>query len=77
MVPWQTAKKAGRDLDVSISIGVHPALMLAASSPVPFGVNEFGVADALMDDDIRLVECEHVDAYAPAEAELVLEGKIV
>jgi 2,5-furandicarboxylate decarboxylase 1 len=73
---WQTAKKAGRDLDVSISIGVHPALMLAASSPVPFGVNEFGVADALMDNDLRLVECEHVDAYAPAEAELVLEGKI-
>jgi 2,5-furandicarboxylate decarboxylase 1 len=73
---WQTAKKAGRDLDVSISIGVHPALMLAASSPVPFGVNEFNVADALMDDDLRLVKCEHVDAYAPAEAELVLEGKI-
>lgn len=73
---WQTAKKAGRDLDVSISIGVHPALMLAASSPVPFGVNEFGVADALMDDDLRLVECEQVDAYAPAEAELVLEGNI-
>jgi 2,5-furandicarboxylate decarboxylase 1 len=73
---WQTAKEAGRDLDVSISIGVHPALMLAASSPVPFGVNEFGVADALMDDDLRLVECEHVDAYAPADAELVLEGKI-
>lgn len=73
---WQTAKETGRDLDVSISIGVHPALMLAASSPVPFGVNEFGVANALMDDDLRLVECEHVDAYAPAEAELVLEGKI-
>jgi 2,5-furandicarboxylate decarboxylase 1 len=73
---WQTAKKAGRDLDVSISIGVHPALMIAASSPVPFGVNEFGVADALMDDDLRLVECEQIDAYAPAETELVLEGKI-
>jgi UbiD family decarboxylase len=41
------AKGAGKDLDVSISIGVHPAVMLAASSPVPFGVNEFDVANAL------------------------------
>jgi 2,5-furandicarboxylate decarboxylase 1 len=72
----QMAKEAGKDLDVSISVGVHPAVMLAASSPVPFGVNEFEVANALMDDGLRLVECEHVDAYAPAEAELVLEGKI-
>ncbi len=73
---WQIAKEASKDLDISISIGVHPAVMLAASSPVPFGVNEFDVANVLMDKSLRLVRCEHVDAYAPAEAELVLEGKI-
>ncbi|MDI6905322.1 MAG: UbiD family decarboxylase [Candidatus Bathyarchaeia archaeon] len=73
---WQMAKDAGKDLDVSMSIGVHPAVMLAASSPVPFGVNEFDVANVLMDNSLRLVKCERVDAYALAEAELVLEGKI-
>jgi UbiD family decarboxylase len=73
---WQMAKEAGKDLEVAISVGVHPAVMLAASSPVPFGVNEFEVANALMDNVLRLVECEHVDAYALADAELVLEGKI-
>jgi UbiD family decarboxylase len=73
---WSMAKEAGKDLDVSISIGVHPAVMLAASSPLPFGVNEFEVANTLMDGGLRLIECEHVNAYAPAEAELVLEGKI-
>jgi len=73
---WQMAKEAGKDLDISISIGVHPAVMLAASSSVPFGVNEFAVANAFMADGFRLVECEHVDACAPADAELVLEGKI-
>jgi UbiD family decarboxylase len=73
---WQMAKDASKDLEVSISIGVHPAIMLAASSPIPFGVNEFEVANALMDNDLRLIKCENVDAYAPAEAELVLEGKI-
>lgn len=73
---WQVAKESGKDLEVSISIGVPPAIMLAASSPVPFGVNEFEVANALMNVGFDLVECEHVNAYAPAEAELVLEGKI-
>jgi UbiD family decarboxylase len=73
---WNLAKEAGEDLDVAISIGVHPAVLLAASSPVPFGVNEFDVANALMDDRLRLVECENVDAYAPGDAELVLEGRI-
>jgi UbiD family decarboxylase len=73
---WQMAKEAGRDLEVAISIGVHPAIMLAASSPVPFGVNEYEVANALMNNNLRLIKCENVDAYAPAEAELVLEGRI-
>ncbi len=73
---WMMAKEEKKDLDVSISIGVHPAVILAASSPVPFGINEFNVADALMNNSLRLVRCEHVDAYAPVEAELVLEGRI-
>jgi len=73
---WQMAKEAGKDLDVSISIGVHPAVMLAASSPVPFGVNEFEVANTLMNNNLSLIECEQVNACAPADAELVLEGRI-
>jgi len=74
---WRMAKEAGKDLEVSISIGVHPAVLLSASSPVPFGTSEFDVANALMDNNLRLVECESVDAYAPADAELVLEGRIL
>ena len=73
---WQMEKESGKDLEVSISIGVHPAIMLAASSPVPFGVNEFEVANALMRNGLRLIQCENIDACAPADAELVLEGKI-
>jgi len=73
---WQMAKEVGKNLDVSISIGVHPAVLLAASSPVPFGVNEFEVANALMNGNLHLIACENVDAYAPADAELVLEAKI-
>ena len=74
---WRMAKEAGRDLDVSISIGVHPAVLLAASSPLPFGVSEFEVANSLMGGELRLARCKHTDAFAPADAELVIEGKIL
>jgi UbiD family decarboxylase len=73
---WSDAKKANKDLEVSISIGVHPAVLLAASSPVPFGVSEYDVANALLKGKLRLVDCQKVDTRAPADAELVLEGKI-
>ena len=73
---WNMAKETGKDLNVAISVGTHPAVLLAASSPVPFGVNEFDVANTLMGGGLCLIECEHVDVCAPAEAELVLEGKI-
>lgn len=73
---WRMAKEAGKDLDVAISVGVHPAVLLAASCPLPFGVSEYGVANALLDNNLKLTECEHVNACSPTEAELVLEGKI-
>jgi len=73
---FRAARKAGKDLDVAISVGVHPAVILAASSPLPFGVCEYDVANAMLDGALRLTECEQVDASAVADAELVLEGRI-
>ncbi len=74
---WRTARENKENLDVAITIGTHPAVMLAAASPVPFGVSEFGVANAFLNNKMALVKCENVNAYVPAEAELVLEGKIL
>jgi len=74
---WRIAKEKKEDLNVAITVGTHPAVMLAAASPVPFGVSEFGVANALLGNKMHLVKCEHVNAYAPAEAEIVLEGRIL
>lgn len=73
---WQMAKERKKDLEIGIAVGVHPAVLLAASSPLPFGVCEYDVANALLDGNLELTECEHVDACVPRDAELVLEGKI-
>ena len=73
----QMAQEAGADsLDVSISIGLHPTVLMAATAPAPFGTSEFEVANSLRGGGLRLTECEHVDALAPADAELVLEGRL-
>ncbi|MBX5326648.1 MAG: UbiD family decarboxylase [Candidatus Bathyarchaeia archaeon] len=73
---WTMTKEEGKDLDVAISIGLHPAVLVAATSPVPFGVCEFDVANALLKNKFSLVKCAHVDAVAPAEAEIVFEGHL-
>ena len=73
----QMAQEAGASsLDVSISIGLHPTVLVAATAPAPFGTSEFEVANSLQGGGFRLTECEHVDALAPADAELVLEGRM-
>jgi UbiD family decarboxylase len=71
------AKEKKQNLDVAIAIGVHPTVMLAAASSVPFGVSEFDVANTLLSNKLTLIKCENVEAFAPAEAEIVLEGKIL
>jgi len=71
---WEMAKEEKKDLEVAIAIGLHPAVLLAASSPAPFGVSEFGIANALLENKMRLIKCERVNTYAPAEAEIILEG---
>lgn len=71
---WNMAKESKRDLEVAISIGLHPAVSMASTAMVPFGVSEYEIANTLLKSKFSLVKCEHVDAYAPAEAEYVLEG---
>ncbi|OYT52145.1 UbiD family decarboxylase [Candidatus Bathyarchaeota archaeon ex4484_135] len=73
---WQMAREEGHDLGIGIAIGVHPAVILASTTPVPFGVSEFYVANTLLNGQLKLVECEEVDARVPSEAEIVIEGRL-
>jgi 2,5-furandicarboxylate decarboxylase 1 len=73
---WNMAKEQKKLVDIAISMGVHPAILLAAACSPPLGVSEYGVANRLLGGELRLVKCPNVNAYAPAEAELVLEGRI-
>jgi UbiD family decarboxylase len=75
-IQWEKARRLGRPLDAAIFIGGPPALLLAAASKVPYGVDEYGLAGALNGAPIDVVNCETLDVRVPAAAEIVIEGKI-
>ncbi len=67
-------QKAEGDLPIAICIGVSQAVHLAASMSPPPGVDELSVANAL--SPTPLVKCISNDLHVPADAEIVLEGRI-
>jgi UbiD family decarboxylase len=73
----QMAKNKGKQsLDIAVAIGLHPAIMIATSSPAPFGVSEYAVANALMDGSLVLTEIGSSGLRVPADAELAFEAKL-
>ncbi len=65
-----------RDMEVALVIGGPPALTFTASAKLPYGVEEYAVAGALIGEPIDVVRCQTVDLMVPAFAELVIEGRI-
>ncbi|MBQ3664200.1 MAG: UbiD family decarboxylase [Clostridia bacterium] len=66
----------GENMPIAITIGHHPAFYLGCLSFVPVGVDEYGVAGALMEEPLELVRCKTCDLEVPADAEIVLEGYV-
>jgi UbiD family decarboxylase len=62
-------------LPVAIAIGCPPHVLLAASMSPPMGVDELSIAQGLA--PTPLTRCVTMDLEVPAEAELVLEGRIL
>jgi 2,5-furandicarboxylate decarboxylase 1 len=73
----QRAAARGRNLEVAVFIGGHPALYLAAAAKVAMEVDELAIAGALLGQAVELVRCKTIDVEVPAEAEYVLEGEIL
>lgn len=67
-------KKAGGELDIAMCIGNATNVLLAASTSLPKGVDELGMANALKKTE--LVKCKTVDVEVPRDCEIVLEGRI-
>jgi 4-hydroxy-3-polyprenylbenzoate decarboxylase len=80
---WQLHKggaehehKATARMPVAIALGGDPALIYAASAPLPPGIDEVVFAGWLRGSGIEMVRCRTIDLEVPAQAEIVLEGYV-
>ncbi len=63
-------------MPVAIALGGDPAMIYAASAPLPPGVDEVVFAGWLRGEGVELVRCVTQDLEVPAQAEVVLEGYV-
>lgn len=66
----------GTRMDVAIALGGDPAMLYAASAPLPPNIEELLFAGFLRNEPVELVKCETVDVEVPADSEIVIEGYI-
>jgi 2,5-furandicarboxylate decarboxylase 1 len=68
-------KKSGGELDIAMCIGNSTAVLLSASTSLPMGVDELGMANVL--EKTELVKCKTIDVEVPRDCEIVLEGRLI
>lgn len=73
---YQHAEKTGEPMPIALALGVEPALQMAASCKLPPDESELLLAGALQGKSIDMVKCETSDLMVPANAEMIIEGRV-
>ena len=76
----EKAEKAGKPLPISISIGVDPAIEIAACfepPTTPLGFNELTIAGAIRGEGVKMADCLTIPEKCIANAEYVIEGELL
>ncbi|MBU1277239.1 MAG: UbiD family decarboxylase [Proteobacteria bacterium] len=73
------AEAQGRDLPIAVVLGHHPAFHLTGALLTPLDADEYAVAGGVMGAPLELIPSLTFggELLVPAEAELVLEGRIL
>jgi UbiD family decarboxylase len=72
----RAARARGETLEIAISIGNHPALLVAACLYRRLGEDELEIAGALLGEPVELVRCGAIGLEVPAYSEIVLEATL-
>ena len=70
------AMERGTRLEAACALGCEPAVIYAATAPLPPDVSELLLAGLLMDKPVETVRCRTVDLDVPATSQIVLEGYV-
>ncbi|HIE51493.1 MAG TPA: menaquinone biosynthesis decarboxylase [Armatimonadetes bacterium] len=73
---YQDYETLNRRMEVAVALGGDPAIIYAATAPLPLNVDELLLAGFLRRRRVELVKCKTVDLEVPAGAEIVLEGYV-
>lgn len=64
----------GKEIPVAVALGGDPALVYAATAPLPDEIDEMAFAGFLRKKPVEMARCKTQDLEVPADAEFVLEG---
>ena len=64
-------------LPIAIVIGVHPLFSLGAQALTPSDEDEYAVIGGMMNEPLRVIKAKTVPIWVPADAEVIIEGKIL
>ena len=70
------AKARGETLPIAVTVGNHPAVLIAAALYLRLGDDELDCAGALLGEPVQTVPCKTIDLDVPAHCEWVLEGTL-
>jgi 2,5-furandicarboxylate decarboxylase 1 len=70
-------ERRNEPLPIAIIIGVHPLFSLGAQAFTPSTEDEYAVIGGMMNEPLRVVRAKTVPILVPADAEMMIEGKIL
>ncbi len=73
---YESYKKRGGKMPVSVVLGGDPAIIYAATAPLPKMIDEMMFAGYLRKMPVKMVKSITSEIYVPAEAEFVIEGYV-
>ncbi|MHB1420716.1 MAG: menaquinone biosynthesis decarboxylase [Bacillota bacterium] len=73
---FQGHRNRQQRMEVAVALGGDPAVIYAATAPLPRGIDEMLFAGFLRREPVEMVRCISVDLEVPANAEIVLEGYV-
>ncbi len=73
---YESYKKLGKRMPVSVALGGDPAYTYAATAPMPDNMDEYLLAGFLRRRKVKLVKSITNEIYIPADCDFVLEGYV-
>jgi UbiD family decarboxylase len=71
------AEEKGEVLEAVLILSCPPEIFLAACASLPKDASELNMAAAIRGSDIPMRKCKTIDLAVPAEADIVVEGRIL